>query len=511
MKKFIVRYKYLLITAIFGVSLLSLSGCEKKTYPVGTPQNPYKIVWYQFGTPQKDLKMVEKKANEYLRKKIGAVLDITMIDPGEYNKKLNIIEISGGKFDLCFTAAWTNNYVRNAARGAFYPLNKLLDKYGQGIKKSVNPYFLNGAKIDGELYAIPTNKEIGLQIRYLFNDNFLSKSGFSLKSFKPLAGVDTLKSLMPYFAYIKKNHPGIIPFGIDNHSSFITNKYTFLNGNSFFPGAVKLEKGNYKVVDQLDSKTYKEYYKVLHEMYQKEYIQGGAPQLANSQSLMLTGKTAVETGQYQPCADNLWSSEYGYKVVSLPKFKPVITNVMVEGAMIAISINAKRPDIDMKFLNLLNTDKYLRNLLQYGIKGVHYKKIGPNRIKYLPAHKSYIMYSFTLGNLFNTYLLPKDASDKWEQFEKFNASATPSQILGFHFDPTPVSSQFAAMTNVVQQYQSGLFTGQMDYKTYLPKFIKALKDAGMKKLLAEEQKQLNEWVKKHKKPEHKADSLKAKK
>ena len=218
MKNLIIRHKYFLIIFLLGFSLLSLSGCNNKTYPVGTPQNPYKIIWYQFGTPQKDLPMVQKKANEYLRKKIGAVLDIRMINPGDYNKKLNVIEISGEKFDLCFTAAWTNSYVRNAQRGAFYPLNKLMNKYGQGIKKTVNPYFLNGAKIDGELYAVPTNKEVGLQIRYVFNKKMLDKSGFSLNDFKPLAGVNTLKSIIPYFAYIKKHYPAIIPYGIDKTS-----------------------------------------------------------------------------------------------------------------------------------------------------------------------------------------------------------------------------------------------------------------------------------------------------
>ena len=123
------KVKLLFISLTALLSIFVLSGCGKKAYPVGTPQNPYKIVWYTIGPPQKDLPMVEKKANEYLRKKIGAVLDIRMIGWGEYDKKLNIVLISGGKYDLCFTSSWTNNYSRNAIRGAFLPLNKLLDKY----------------------------------------------------------------------------------------------------------------------------------------------------------------------------------------------------------------------------------------------------------------------------------------------------------------------------------------------------------------------------------------------
>ncbi|MCP4180712.1 MAG: ABC transporter substrate-binding protein [bacterium] len=504
------KYKLFIISLTALLSIFILSGCGEKTYPVGTPKNPYKIIWYQFGTPQKDLKIVEKKANEYLRKKIGAVLDITMIQPGNYNKKMNVIQISGEKFDLCFTSTWANSYERNAVRGVFYPLNKLLDKYGQGIKEVLNPYFLSGPKINGELYAIPTNKEVALELRYIFNDNYLKENGYSLNDFLPYAGIDTLKSLLPYFASVLKNNPGVIPYGIDKTQYLLTKNISYIMGATQ-PGAVIIKKNNYKVINQFNSKGFIEYYKLFHKMYNLGYIQGGAPQLQNTTSLMLTGHTAVEPGQYQPAADNVWTNEFGYKVVSLPAFKPIITNTTVEGAMIAISINAKRPDIDMKFLNLLNTDKYLRNLLQYGIEGIHYKKIGPNRIKFLPAHKSYLMYSFTLGNLFKLYLLPNDPADKWKQFKKFNASGRPSQILGFHFDPTPVSSELAAITNVVKQYSAGLNTGQKNYETYLPKFNKALKNAGIDRFLGEQQKQLNGWVKKHQTVKHKTNTIKSKK
>ncbi|HJO92062.1 MAG TPA: ABC transporter substrate-binding protein [Victivallales bacterium] len=488
------KVKLLFISLTALLSIFVLSGCGKKAYPVGTPQNPYKIVWYTIGPPQKDLPMVEKKANEYLRKKIGAVLDIRMIGWGEYDKKLNIVLISGGKYDLCFTSSWTNNYSRNAIRGAFLPLNKLLDKYGQGIKKSLNPAFLEGPKINGELYAIPTNKEVAQQMVYMFNNNILTQNGYSIKDFKPYDKLGTLKSIIPYMESVKKNNPGVTPFNVDKNTRFILHDFTYILDN-YIPGAVKLKKGNYKVINQFESKEYFKQFELYHEMYQKGLIPRDAAQMYNTDSKMLTGKAAVSGAQYQPCASAAWTNEYGYKVVSIPRTIPVINNSSVEGAMVAISVNAKRPDIDMKFLNLLNTDKYLRNLLGYGIKGIQYEKTGPNSIKYLPAHKNYLIASFALGNLFITYLTPGDPANKWEQFKTWNATAVKSQILGFHFDITPVSSEMAAITNVCQQYTPGLFTGTMNPKTYLPKFKKALENAGLKKFLAEEQKQLNEWVK----------------
>ena len=53
-----------------------------------------------------------------------------------------------------------------------------------------------------------------------------------------------------------------------------------------------------------------------------------------------------------------------------------ITNGSTTGSMIAVSSNSKNKEKSVEFLNLLNTDKELRNLLNYGIEGTHYNKMG---------------------------------------------------------------------------------------------------------------------------------------
>jgi len=490
--------KKIILILLFILPVFIFNSCsESVSKKMGTSKNPYNIIWYTIGTHQKDLQMVQAKANEYLRKKIGVELDITIIDWGVYNEKMSMISISGQEYDLCFTAAWTNNYVNQSMRGAFYPLNKLLDEYGQGIKKVLNPYFLSGPRVDGELYGIPCNKEVALQIAYRFNAKFLKELGFSLSDFKQKEGINSLRSIEPYLkvVYEKMHDHGVIPYSIWKDYSYLLPNQTYIFGNSGVPGAVVLEKDNYKIINQWETKEFMDYLKLCHEFYKKGYIAKDAALVQNSNAEVMSEKFAVDTGQYQPSADVVWSETAGYKIISFPAFKPIITNTTVSGALVAMSINARRPDLNMKFLNLLNTDVYLRNLLQYGIDGIHYEKTGPNRIKYLPAHNNYIMADFTLGNLFITYLLPGDPDDKWEQFRKFNASGKPSQILGFNPNIIPVTSAMAAVMNVKKQYCSDLFTGTVDPEVVVPQYLEALKTAGLDKVLGEMQKQLDEWVK----------------
>ena len=89
---------------------------------------------YYPGTPQKDVALVEAEINKN-GAKIGATLKINAIDWGQWDNKLNLMISSGEKSDIIFTAAW-QNYTVNVAKGAFLPLNDLLDQYGQDIKKS---------------------------------------------------------------------------------------------------------------------------------------------------------------------------------------------------------------------------------------------------------------------------------------------------------------------------------------------------------------------------------------
>src|SRR5699024_5909080 len=102
---------------------------------------------------------------------------------------------------------------------------------------------------------------------------------------------------------------------------------------------------------------------------------------------------------------------------------------------------------------------------------------------------------YALGNHFNLYLYEDDPADKWEQFEAFNESAENAPTLGFHFDSDPVRTEIASISNVSKQFYPAIATGSVDPEKNLPDFNKKLKDAGIDKVLAEIQKQYDEWKK----------------
>ena len=93
-----------------------------------------------------------------------------------------------------------------------------------------------------------------------------------------------------------------------------------------------------------------------------------------------------------------------------------------------------------------------------------------------------------------SYIWNTDPENLNEKFKEFNDSAIKSNALGFVFDPSNEKTVVAAVQAVFDLYRLPLENGVVDPDENLPKFIQALKDAGIDTVIAEKQKQLDEWA-----------------
>jgi putative aldouronate transport system substrate-binding protein len=179
---------------------------------------------------------------------------------------------------------------------------------------------------------------------------------------------------------------------------------------------------------------------------------------------------------------------------------PYMTTGDTTSAMFAISNTSKDPERAMMFLNLLHTDKYLINLLNWGIEGKHYVKVSDNVIDYPEgvdaANTGYnLNQSWMFGNQLNTYLWTTEDQDLWVKYNEFNTNAEKSLALGFVFNPENVKNEITAISNVGQQFTAAINTGSLDPEKTIPEYLKKLKAAGVDKVIAEKQRQLDEWAK----------------
>ncbi|MGO4369988.1 ABC transporter substrate-binding protein [Paenibacillus sp. 2TAB19] len=477
-----------LLTALLAFALVvSACGSDNKTESNGnggSSEKPVELIWYTIGVPQKDLAKVNEKINEYTKEKINATVNMKMIDFGDYTQKMQVMVSSGEPMDILFTSSWAFDYVQNARKGAFTAIDDLLETSGKGIKETLDPAFLEGSKVDGHNYGVPANKELPAQEVWRFNDELVKKYNLDIKS------VTTMESLEPLLKTIKDNEPQVTPLSL-------TKDFVPLMPFDYIieklPMAVYLDTTDYKVLNIFDTPELKAALDTMHKFYEAGYISPEAATTTSVEDLYKSGKWFTDRASTQPLAENLWTASYGYPVTSTPAGKAYTFNWSVMGSMQAISANSEHPEKAMEFLNLLNTDPVLRNMIDSGIEGVHYEKVSENVMKNLPDSKNYDMPTFSLGNLLITYLNENDPENKWELFKEFNASGIDAPLLGFNFDATKVSKEIAAVQNVKEEFWSALMTGAVDPNEFLPKANEKFKAAGLDKVIAEVQSQLDAW------------------
>ncbi|MBV6716626.1 ABC transporter substrate-binding protein [Paenibacillus chitinolyticus] len=464
--------------------VLSACGGKDSKQGEGTSDKPVELIWYTIGTPQKDTDRVMEEVSKYTKEKIGVTVKMRQIDFGDYSQKMQVMAASGEPIDIMFTSSWAFDYVQNARKGAFLAIDDLLNKQGKGIKDALDPAFLEGSKVDGHNYGIPANKELPAQEVWRFNKQLLDKYNLDITN------VNTLESLEPLLKTIKEKEPNVFPLAADkNFGLYVPYDYVIEK----MPMAVKLDSTDLKVVNVFDTPEMKQALQTMNKYYKAGYIPTEAATLNSLSDVQATGKWFADKATNQPFADNQWSASYGYPVVSTPAGPSTIFNWSVMGSMQAISANSKYPEKAMEFLNLLNTDPKLRNMVDSGIEGVHYKKVGDNVMENLPDAKNYDMPTFSLGSVIITYLNKEDPANKWDEFKKFNDAGKPAPLLGFNFDTSKVTTEIAAVQNVKEAFWTSLMTGTVDPNQYLPQANEKMKAAGLDKIMAEAQRQIDEW------------------
>jgi putative aldouronate transport system substrate-binding protein len=449
---------------------------------------PYKLKLVYEGPPQPDEAKVEEAMNKILTAKINATIDLSPIDWGAWDDKVNLMIASREPVDVLFTAQW-NGYSKNVAKGAYIDLGDLLKKYGQGIISSLDPIFLEGSKINGKNYGIPTNKELATAAGFVYRKDIADELGLDMSKVKTAEDLDAI------YKVVKEKKPDMIPLYGGSFGNAL-NEFDYL-GDSTIPGVISKTGNDTKVKMAEESDLYVRYLKLAHDYFQKGYINKDTATTQLSSGDAYKGGnifSTIEPLKPGKDAEIANAAGIGGKLAEIYLTGKTVSTSETSGAMLAISSTSKDPDRAMMLINLLHTDKELVNMLNFGIEGIHFTRSGEvitptdQTPKYAPG------VAWELGNQVLNYTWNTEDPKKWENFKEFNKGAVPSPALGFVFNSDNVKAEVGALANVIKQYAKALETGSVDSDKVLPEYISALKAAGVDKVIAEKQKQFDEFL-----------------
>ena len=484
MKKRIIA---LIAATAMAAGLLSGCGNGKKANTAADDESkPYEIVWYYIGSEDSGHAAVSEKVNEYTKKKINATVKMIPLSWGNFGSKMQTLMSSGEKHDLRWISG--NDYQLAARKNGIMEIDSLFSEYAPKTRALLGEEFIKGAKINGKLYGIQANKDKCHYYALFYRKDIAEKYNFDFSNVK------TLRDMYPFYDVIVKNEPEMVAYGMAGGlQAWTFSGYDDMGGNGLV-GFVPSQPG--KVVNLMATEEFKDSCAISREMYLKGYIYKDCAIVDNLADLRKQGKvfSVIESGKPGKVDEVNASSEYQFDEI---KMTDTVSNENdALGSLMAISANCENPIRVMKFVELFNTDKYLNNLVNFGIEGVNYKKLSENRIAPI-KNSGYdnVSMQWMFGNIFENYLMENEDENKYQILEEFNKSGKPSEYLGFIPDFSNVSVEQGACKNVVSEYHKMITYGASDYKTELPKYIKKLKQAGIDKIVEEVQKQYDDWKK----------------
>jgi len=429
--------------------------------------------------------------NKITEEKINVKVDLDLINIGAYDQQITLMVASGEKLDFAIS---NMNISTLVSKNELLPLNDLLDQYGQGIKDALGDY-LTANTFNGNIYAIPSVRDFGQCVAVAMRKDLVDKYNIDVSSIK------TLADLTPILATIKANEPDIIPLVSTGNSVTFLNSADTSDKLGDGIGVLMDQGATLNVVDRYETDEYAAQLDLVRDWFNKGYISKDVATTTDAgTSLIKAGKAFAYLGSYTPGGDVNNSKICGTEMVGAQLSDVYITGAPLQQGLWTIPITCKTPDKAMQLLNLMYTDPDIANLLSWGIEGEDYAVQPDGTINYPDGKTANDCYNLNMGWLmgdeFLSHVWQGNPPTLWDQMKAFNQQAltNKSKAFGFTFDETPVKTEIVAITNVINQYAKGLEFGVVDPKTTLPEFIQALKSAGIDKVIAEKQNQLNAWA-----------------
>ena len=491
----------LLMAVAIGTTALTACGnseSSESSNSSGKNGSPDEIV-YAFTTFNKiseDLGTVEKAINDITVPKINVKVKLKPLSISNYSQQVNLAIQSGEQLDVFHTLGDLNQYI---TKNELIPLDDLLDKYGKETKQIVGNDFLETTQSNGKTYAVPANKGAAIAPNLVYRVDIMKELGVSPESIKTVNDLDAL------FEKVKSKYPNMIPVAPTNQGIsgvlHTIDSVDYLTDDLFKPTSVLIGDST-KVVDFYETDAFKEKIKIARDWYNKGYLSKDAATTNTLASELISSDRCfsyVASYAGKESAAQI-SAVTGKNMGMIRLAQPYLSTTNVNAVSWGIASTSQKQEAAMKFLNLTYSDKAVVNLLIYGIEGTDYVKVDADHVKY-PDGKDANSVPYTaqlscgiIGNQFIQYSMAGQSTNDLKLMESENKNSARSKAFGFTFDSTNVKTEYSSVMNVINQYLPGLNCGALDPDKEIPNFIKKLKDAGMDKIVAEKQKQLDAWV-----------------
>lgn len=246
---------------------------------------------------------------------------------------------------------------------------------------------------------------------------------------------------------------------------------------------VRYDDQERKVVSVFESEEIMANLNLLHKWYNDGLINADAATLAEAGSELPFYVAQGWAGAWTYTKDG--KSVTG---TTVPFIGPISSSGTIMGSMNGVYAGARNPEKVLEFLQLVNTDSKLRDMICYGEEGVNFEYV--DGLVEQNNEKPWPWARYTQGN--HAILTPTTANpDLFSGIAWVNDNAVPSVLMGFNLDRSKIEDELAQIKATYEKYQSEMLTGTADPAEIVPAMMDELKAVGFDEVMAEVQRQID--------------------
>jgi putative aldouronate transport system substrate-binding protein len=447
--------------------------------------------------------LVTVKLNEILKAKLNCEMKFRWTGWTDWQTQYNLLVATGEGLDLVTSASDWLDLWPNAQKGAWLALDDLLPVYAPKTFAEIPAADWDQCKYNGKIVCFPENT----YTQYV-NHGFFYRGDWAKEA--GLTKIASWEDLGKYFQFIKDNKPDVIPWDSANLQQ--TTGWFISYTNSANVDAVPGELIWFKDYDKDPYTVYCPYFEQTYEDFavmMKQWADAGywkADVLNNkddTRQFLKDGKTGADQHHVQTYLGLKFEMDKAQPTSDLQMFgfyeptKNLVKMPITHGAT-SISARSKNPERATMLYELIRQDKEFYMLLNYGIEGTNYF-LNEKGEKYTPDDFDSTKFGFSSdfwGGRVDKFE-PVDATRgafRQQYHTYLDGFAKPYLWGNFVFDQTNVSTEIAAITQVATSLRNAIGLGMAgDPKAAVADFRSQLKAAGIEKVVAEVQKQVDAW------------------
>ena len=460
-----------------------------------------------------DTSKEEAAINAVIEPLIGANIHITSIASGDWKDKALVALQSGEPYDIFFTADWFY-YMQEIQQGLIMPLNddegeygNLLELYGQDIINTINPFFLTGTQFNGVNYAVPTNKELCVPMGWVVSTNGATEVGLPTTSAEAEAIIKCTADWDPYVRAYKELHPDWYPILSDGSwgdEEWTPGIIAAFNSLTIAQRMEKQEDGTFdetwysiwETPEQMEyCKQMNAWFKdgMIHpDSYLKDFNCPNSAEFAADQFLWIAQPLKGNGIKAQELVEA--SGNRDLKVFEIQGQGKYIVTTHSGGSMLAIPTTAEHPIEAMKFINQMHCNTELLDVMLFGVPEEQWTKDEDGRINvtdttWYGTHGG----AWTMGNLAYQDVTNTEDPNKNKLLQEFGMDAEACASLGFRYVNDTVTTEIAAVNNLIDSMNRVILCGSVDPEVEIPKYVEQLKAAGLDAVKADIERQYGEW------------------